>query len=111
MALADRKEGDAEELAKINQFNKDVETHVRTKMLEVHKHSEKLINGDATAQKLLGRLLIVDSKGQHKLPKAQARLAASVEDVDAEVCDELIEINSDYRNNSNYSDGNDYSIF
>ena len=117
MALADRKEGDAEELAKINQFNKEVETHVRTKMLEVHKHSERLINGDATAQKLLGRLLIVDSKGQHKMPKAQARLAASVEDVDAEVCDDYHLLATPY---SPYckategelnGDGNDYSIF
>lgn len=84
MALADRKEGDAEQLARVQSFNASIEEHVQQKMLTANRTAEQLISSNPAAKNLLGRLLLTDSQGQHKLPKAEARLKAEVVDVEVE---------------------------
>lgn len=77
MALADRKPGDALQLQRVNDFNRQLETHVNERMQIAHRHTEQLL-ADSPPD-ILSRLLIVNSDGQHKLPKAQRRLATAQE--------------------------------
>lgn len=76
MALADRKEGDAQQLERVAGFNKQLEAHVTN---ELGRYGETFIGMAERNPQLdtLRRLLICDSRGQHKLPKAQARLTAA----------------------------------
>ena len=80
MALAERKEGDAEQLQKVLDFNEQLETHVTDQLLLTHEKTEELIKSLPQAD-ILNRLLICDSQGQHKSRRAQRRLEA--EDVEA----------------------------
>ena len=75
MALADRKPGDALQLQRVNDFNRQLETAVNERMQIAHRHTEQLL-ADSPPD-ILSRLLIVNSDGQHKLPKAQRRLATA----------------------------------
>lgn len=85
MALADRREGDAEELARVHEFNRSLEGHVRDHLALTRTKTEQLIRDNPATAGILGRLLLCDSDGQHKLPKAMQRLeAASAVDADAE---------------------------
>lgn len=77
MALAERSEGDAQQLARINEFNRSLEQHVSEQMQIAYKHTEQLLSASPETDNILGRLLIVNSDGQHKLPKAQQRLEAA----------------------------------
>ncbi len=86
MALAERKEGDAEQLAAVNQFNKQLEERVTKQLCGAYETVDKMIqDGDRQNALLLGRLLLTDSHGQHKLPAARKRLsAAAIADVEFE---------------------------
>lgn len=77
MALAERKPGDAEQLAAVNAFNKQLENRVTEQLAIAYEKTEQLIADNPRLDNILGRLLIVDSRGQHKLPKAQKRLSAA----------------------------------
>lgn len=79
MALAERKAGDAEQLAAVRNFNKQLEKHVTEKLTEAYEVVAEKVIGETDNQDalLLGRLLLVDSQGQHKLPAAQKRLSAA----------------------------------
>ena len=72
MALAERTEGDAAELKRVMDFNRRKEKELTDEMNGYRQTAWDMI-GDTT----LGKLLITDSRGQHKLPKAKARLAAA----------------------------------
>ncbi len=74
MALAERTEGDAKALKRVNDFNKRLEEDVTERLAVAYERTEKLIADNPQLDNILGRLLIVDSKGQHKLPKAEKRL-------------------------------------
>ncbi len=81
MALADRREGDAEQLAAVQSFNKQLETHVTEQLAVAYETVDKMISDtDRQAAMLLGRLLLTDSHGQHKLPAAKERLSAATID-------------------------------
>ena len=86
MALAERKEGDAEQLAAVRDFNKQLESHVTEKLGVAYETVDRMIRDtDRQAALLLGRLLLTDSHGQHKLPAAQQRMsAAAIADVEYE---------------------------
>lgn len=101
MALADRKAGDAEQLARVQRFNEEVERYVVEQRRTANEHVERLIGDNRTG--ILGRLLLTDSRGQHKLPKAEARLRAATADDDAST----MEIPIGRENSEN----DDYSIF
>lgn len=105
MALADRREGDAEQLAKVMQFNRDLEEHVQDRLVHTYTKTEQLIRENPNTGNILGRLLLCDSDGQHKLPKAQQRLAAAAA-VDAEVVEVPL-----IPQGAPVSDKDDYSIF
>lgn len=82
MALSDRQEGDAEELQRVFEFNDIMETEAKETLIEAHRTTEKLITGHSEMKSLLGRLLIVDSKGNHKDRRSEALAMADVEDVE-----------------------------
>jgi hypothetical protein len=82
MALAERKEGDMEALQAVRDYNKALEASVADRLAESFEKTEQLISDNPQLQNILGRLLIVDSEGQHKLPKAQKRLSATTEEDD-----------------------------
>ncbi len=86
MALAERKPGDAEQLAAVNQFNKQLETRVTKQLGVAYDTVDRMIqDSDRQNALLLGRLLLTNSNGQHKLPAAQQRLsAAAIADVEFE---------------------------
>lgn len=72
MALADRKEGDARELQRVMNFNRRKEQELMDELTPMEDRARELLE-----QTTLSKLLITDSRGQHKLPKAKARLAAA----------------------------------
>lgn len=75
MALADRKEGDSDQLQRIRNFNKELEETVierRSKSASIVR--DHLAETPAIEDETLKRLLITDSKGQHKNVKNRARL-------------------------------------
>lgn len=79
MALEDRKEGDAEELQKVFDFNKKM----KNKVIEVAERDMEILNELAQKNKrveeTLSKVLITDSLGQHKTNKQQARIAAAAD--------------------------------
>ena len=86
MALAERKPGDAEQLAAVRDFNKQLENHVTEQLGEAWETVDRMIQDtDRQSALLLGRLLLTDSHGQHKLPAAQQRMSqADIADVQYE---------------------------
>ncbi|MCQ2351293.1 MAG: hypothetical protein MJ003_04890 [Paludibacteraceae bacterium] len=67
MALAERKDGDAEQLARVAQFNKKLETHITDRLSKAWKTTDRLMAEHANElDPLLSRMLICDSNGQHK---------------------------------------------
>lgn len=77
MALAERKEGDAEQLEAVRSFNKALEADVEERLALAYEKTEQLIADNPRLENILGRLLITDSRGQHKLPKAAERMKNS----------------------------------
>ncbi len=82
MALADRTDGDAAELKRVIDFNRRKEAELTDEMSRTRQTAMEVLE-----QTTLSKLLITDSRGQHKLPKAKARLKAA-ELVPAEVVDD-----------------------
>ncbi len=100
MALADRKEGDAEELKKVRDFNRNMESQIAERLSQAYETTRDIIIGTpALRGGIEDRLLITDSRGQHKDRRSEKRLMATAE------------VDSGYSNNSNYSDDDDYGIF
>lgn len=79
MALADRREGDAAELERVMQFNRDLEEHVTDQLAIAYERTEQLISHSSTGQNILSRLLLTDSRGQHKLRQAEKRLGTEAD--------------------------------
>ena len=75
MALADRKPGDAEQLARVNRFNAELEGRVAMRMAENYARAEEVIRGcPALRGSVEERLLLTDSNGQHKDRRNSKRL-------------------------------------
>lgn len=110
MALADRREGDFEQLQRVNEFNKQLEGHVVTQYALHYEAGSEAIRSLKEAD-TLHRLLLCDSNGQHKLPKAQRRLkAAEVDAIEVKVVDvPVIPQGAPSTDTDDYMD--DYSIF
>lgn len=76
MALYDRKDGDTDELQKIKNFNKEAKTLV----LETQAEDGRLVNQmfiqNPELDNTLAKMLIVDSRGQHKDQRNAKRLNA-----------------------------------
>lgn len=86
MALADRKEGDAEELDRVRRFNRQqLEPHVVGTLAEANERVDELFSRNPALNNTLTRALICDSQGQHKDRRNEKRLAgANIEDVEAQ---------------------------
>lgn len=72
MALAERTESDYGELQRVMDFNRRKEQELTDELAPMEATARELLE-----QITLSKLLITDSRGQHKLPKAKARLAAA----------------------------------
>ena len=82
MALADRQEGDAQQLERVRTYNKQQETHTAERMALAFHTTQQIIEGTpALRGSIEDRLLITDSRGQHKDRRSQKRLTAA--DIDA----------------------------
>lgn len=79
MALAERKEGDAEQLAKIVEYNKALQLHNQVKFCQIAACAIPLLGGRSAqlenpdTHNVLSKVLITDSKGQHKTQRAKER--------------------------------------
>ena len=108
MALADRKEGDAEQLQRIREFNRKMESHTTERLLSAYETTREIIAG---APSLHGgiedRLLITDSRGQHKDRRSAKRLkAAEVEAIEVKTVEVPV-----IPQGAAATDVDDYSIF
>lgn len=82
MALADRKPGDYEQLERVNNFNKELEKQTAERIAAHYQRTEQLIaSTPALRGSIEDRLLLTDSRGQHKDQRSRKRLA--VEEVEA----------------------------
>ena len=82
MALADRKPGDYEQLERVNNFNKEFEKQTAERIAAHYQRTEQLIaSTPALRGSIEDRLLLTDSRGQHKDQRSRKRLA--VEEVEA----------------------------
>lgn len=79
MALREREENDNEALQEVNQFNKGINEMVINEMGTDQEAIQELFQ-NRKLEGTLAKLLLVDSMGQHKLNKAQARLNTKVID-------------------------------
>ena len=80
MALADRKEGDAEQLQRVANYNNALKQHTQTLFGEITAHAKPILGGgyveqleSPDAHNDLAKALITDSKGQHKSQRASER--------------------------------------
>lgn len=108
MALADRKDGDAEQLQRIREFNRKMESHTSERLLSAYETTREIIAG---APSLHGgiedRLLITDSRGQHKDRRSAKRLkAAEVEAIEVKTVEVPV-----IPQGATATDVDDYSIF
>lgn len=79
MALAERSHGDAEQLHKIYNYNDDLVQDILETQAKDYDALDGLFNRVPVLQETLGKLLIIDSDGQHKDNKNHARLMQQVE--------------------------------
>lgn len=83
MALADRREGDAEQIARVHGFNRQLEEGITERLALANSKVEQLFN-DNPQLDVATRLLLCDSRGQNKNHKQTRRLQAhEIEDVEA----------------------------
>jgi hypothetical protein len=100
MALYDRKAGDAEELAKITQFNKSMKDNIMTHSNENQAIVEELFNSNPQLNDTLTKMVLCDSTGQHKDNKSKVRLKkAEVMELPAAEDSSYTIIEDDIRNN------------
>ena len=77
MALADRKEGDAEQLERVRNYNKQLEIQTAERMaLACHTTRQIIAGTPALRGSIEDRLLITDSRGQHKDNRSRKRCKA-----------------------------------
>lgn len=88
MALADRKDGDALQLARVNAFNKAAKETIADQLCEAQERVLDLFNENPQIDETLSKLILVDSQGQHKNQRNRLR-AAQVEEVE-EVSYEIV---------------------
>ena len=86
MALADRRPGDAEQLQRVRDFNKELEARTAERMGEAYRRTEQIIAGTpALRGSIEDRLLITDSRGQHKDRRSEKRGAVYAQLTEADI--------------------------
>lgn len=83
MALADRADGDSEQLERVRKFNEELEETI-TGRLEISGNIVRnhMKNKRLTEHETLSKLLLTDSRGQHKNQKSLARHTQQIEDAE-----------------------------
>jgi hypothetical protein len=66
MALRERKEGDAEALTEVTRFNRMLEAAITERRSTSYEHVQELVSEHPELNDTLTKLLLVDSRGQHK---------------------------------------------
>lgn len=75
MALAEREDGDSEELQRVFDFNKSIESHVTNMICSAQQRTkELLLNNAPLLDSTLSKLMITDSNGQHKNQRNRHRI-------------------------------------
>ena len=77
MALADRKEGDAEKLQQVFDYNKTIHTGIIEEQIENFNVLDPFFEDNPILEHTMAKLLITDSNGQHKIHKSRARIEAT----------------------------------
>ncbi len=113
MALVDRKEGDAAQLQRICDYNRQLENAVTERIALNYKRTEALIAATpALRGSIEDRLLITDSRGQHKDQRSRKRLGvADIDALDVETVDVPIIAQGAAATDISEYKTNDYSIF
>lgn len=113
MALADRKPGDAEQLERVRAYNKQLEAQTAERMALAYRTTEQLIAGTpALRGSIEDRLLITDSRGQHKDQRSRKRLtAADIDSLEVEAVEVPIIQQGQSATDAEAYRVNDYSIF
>ena len=92
MALVDRRPGDAEQLQRVRDFNKELEARTAERMGEAYRRTEQIIAGTpALRGSIEDRLLITDSRGQHKDRRSEKRARLTAADI-KELAVETVEV-------------------
>lgn len=90
MALANRKEGDAEQLARVDNFNKQLKSRIITQLAAASESTHQLIASRPALENSLAKAVLCDSNGQHKNRRNQVRLRAKdIEDVECTVINNI----------------------
>jgi len=84
MALAERNEWDAPQLAAVKNYNKNVIQYITDERANNIKTIESVFTNNPALDDTMAKMLLVDSRGQHKDRKSENRLKAKT--------DELIEV-------------------
>lgn len=93
MALADRREGDSEQLARVNNFNKQLQDHVIQQISLADTTTRQLIESQPALNQTLVKAILCDSRGQHKDRRNDRRaLAASIESVEVKAVQPAVEV-------------------
>ncbi|MBQ9254986.1 MAG: hypothetical protein IJ180_09470 [Bacteroidales bacterium] len=80
MALAERKEGDREELQRVFDYNKSIERHVMDVICSAQDRTRRfLLDNAGKLDETLSKLMITDSRGQHKDQRNKNRMISDKE--------------------------------
>ena len=92
MALAERTEGDAEQLKRVMDFNRALENDIEEQLDRMHRNNEELFSHNSQLDNTLGKHLLIDSRGQHKDRYNQRRLKSGTADTEAEEEEEIVPV-------------------
>lgn len=80
MALVEREEGDSEELQRVFDYNKSIERHVMDVICSAQDRTRKfLLDNAGMIDETLSKLMITDSRGQHKNQRNKNRMITDKE--------------------------------
>ena len=77
MALADRQEGDSDELTRVRQYNRELTEMVMERTADDFDRVRSLMEEVGKDEIMLSKVLLTDSQGRHKDRRNQARLTGS----------------------------------
>ena len=84
MALHERREGDGEALAEVNRFNKMLEASITERRAASDAAVRQLVDDNPQLNDTLAKLVLVDSRGQHKDQRNALRGRKKVAEITAE---------------------------
>lgn len=90
MALRDRKDGDSDQLQLVRGFNKQVKQQITEGMAKDYDAVDELFANNPKLDNTLAKLVLIDSKGQHKDNKAALRLGTG-KDITVKKAKKLLE--------------------